>query len=140
MNVEPWWGRLQRPPPAPVVKAAERAFRERDAPRAGHVMLVFDSFDDDPETEVAPRLLLFTADSFDLVLTVSSTPRGNALGGSLLGPMALTVAIRRPLRATIAIRAGEDGLLADTLVPPGTASVLVRAASGLTWQSDWLTL
>jgi hypothetical protein len=122
------------------VKAAERAFRERDAPLAGDVMLLFDSYVDEAARKRQPRLLMFTADSFDLMLTVRSTPRGNELGGSLFGARSLTVEIRRPLRATITIHAGGDGVLTETLVPPGTASVLVHAESGRTWRSEWLTL
>jgi hypothetical protein len=133
-----WFGR--RRPPDPVVRAAERAFREHGTPRAEDVMLVFDSFVDDTGPERTPRTLMFTADTFDLVLTVESTPRGNAVGGSLLATQPLAVEIRRPLRATIAIHAGHDGLLTETLVPPGTASLLVHAVGGRTWQSDWLTL
>jgi hypothetical protein len=130
----------RQPPPEPVVKAAERAFRERETPRAGKVALVYDSFRDDAQPGRAPRLLMFTAGSLDLLLTIASTPKGNLVGGWLLGTLPVAVGIRRPLRATIALHAGEDGMLAETLVPPGTASVLVHAATGRSWQSDWMTL
>lgn len=134
------WSGPRRHPPVPVVKAAERAFREQRAPRVGLVTLVFDSFFDLNGSQRVPRLLMFTVDAFDLVLTVSVTPRGNLVGGVVLGGGELVVGIRRPMRATIALRAGTDGVLEQTMVPPGTASILVSAATGESWQSRWLTL
>jgi hypothetical protein len=123
------------------VNAAQRAFRERDPSRARHASLVFDSFIDGHAPAGGYRLLMFGAEGFDLVLTVASTPRGNLMEGALLGDAKpKVVAVRRPMRPTIAIAVRHDGRLSETLVPPGIASVTARCLTGEIWQSDWLTL
>ena len=91
----------RRRPPVLVLKAAQRAFRERRAPRAGPATLVFDSFVDENVPERVSRSLMFAADRFDLLLTVSVTPRGNLVGGEVLGVKLLIIGIRRPMRATL---------------------------------------
>ena len=83
---------------------------------------------------------MLSADTFDLILTIGTTSRGNAIGGAIMTSMQLSVAIRRPLRATIALPADENGALVEAVVPGGTACVVVSDAAGRTWVSDWLTL
>jgi hypothetical protein len=126
-------------PPGLVLRAAERAFRERAARRLRALTCVFDSVDDGADVRV-PRVLMFAAAGFDVLLTVYATPRGNMVSGAVLGARALHVAIRRPIRATIEIPLTEDGRLAPTLVPPGTGSVLVEQSANISWRSEWFTL
>jgi hypothetical protein len=135
-------GRTLKRPPALVVNAARRAFRERLTSGARHAELVFDSFADLDETfESAPRMLMFSADGFDLLLTITREPRGDRVEAAVLTPAKpVEVSIRRPTRATIALRATPDGYLAPTTLPPGTASVYARASDGRAWQTDWLTI
>jgi hypothetical protein len=133
-------GHQGKHPPVSVVKAAERAFREQREARVSVLGLVFDSFFDLGTPTRAPRILMFATDSFDLMLTVSMTPRGNRLGGLVLGLNDAVVRVRRPMRATIALLADPDGVLEQTTVPPGTASLVVSTQAGDSWQSRWLTL
>ena len=111
-------------------------------PRRRRADLVFDSFTDVEETfENGPRMLMFSADGFDMLLTITREARGDRLEASVLTPSKpVTVTIRRPTRATIAIRVTPDGALEPTTVPPGTASVFARSSDGRTWQTDWLTI
>jgi hypothetical protein len=129
-------------PPALVVKAAEYAIRKRTVPDVRKTDLVFDSLAHPDLLRGGPRVLVFSCDAFDVILTVTPEARGNRVTGTVLGDTdALVVAIRRPTRATIAVPATPDGLLAPTLVPRGTASVYARALSdGRIWQSEWLTM
>src|SRR5262245_22922933 len=106
--------------PRLVVTAARRAFAVRSGPRAEAAALVFDSFDDASEHEEARRLLLFTAGHFDLLITIAVQPRGKVLGGAVWGPQPVSLAVRRPTRATIVIPASDDGVLTATIVPPGS--------------------
>ncbi len=129
-------------PPALVVKAAEYAISKRPVPEVRTTDLVFDSLAHPDLLRNGPRVLVFSCDAFDIMLTIASEARGNRVTGTVLGDTdALVVAIRRPTRATIAMPATRDGVLAPTLVPRGTASVYARALSdGRIWQSEWLTM
>ncbi len=133
---------ILRQPPALVVKAAEYAIRKRPTADVRKTDLVFDSLAHPDLLRGAPRVLVFSCDAFDVMLTIAAEARGNRVTGTVLGDTdALVIAIRRPTRATIAVPATCDGLLAPTLVPKGTGSVYARALSdGRIWQSDWLTL
>ena len=131
-----------RQPPALVVKAAEYAIHKRPVPDVRKTDLVFDSLAHPDLLRGGPRVLVFSCDAFDVMLTIAPEARGNRVTGTVLGDTdALVVAIRRPTRATIAVPATFDGLLAPTIIPKGTASVYARALSdGRIWQSEWLTL
>jgi hypothetical protein len=138
MRVEsPDWLRC---PPRMVVVAARHAFRELARTEGNRAALVFDSSLDGTARDWSFRRLLFTGDIFDLILTVATTPRGKTLGGELISDTSLTVGIRRPLRATIALPADETGVLAQSVIPAGTACVVVRAATSEAYESNWLTL
>jgi len=127
-------------PPGLVVVAARHAFREHSRAAAKPLSLVFDSSGDGTAHESSPRLLMLTGDTFDLILTVGTTSRGKTLGGVVMPAATVAVGIRRPLRATIALPADDAGVLAETILPCGTACVVVESTTGETYQSDWLTL
>src|SRR5262249_20076241 len=129
-----------RQPPFRVVNSAQRAFREHGCCAAGRLDLVFDSLADADDASTSPnRVLLFSTDAFDIVLTITRTARGNEVGGTAfarVGP--LVVGVRRPMRATIAIPCTHEGRMRPTELPAGTASVVTRApAFGCAWQSEW---
>jgi hypothetical protein len=141
MDIESW-GRGLRRPPLMVVNAAQRAFRERPASESGRAELVFDSTRDDVEREGA-RVLMFTSEDFDLVLTVAPSSRGALVGGAAMSRVPIVVGIRRPLRATIVLRSDDNGVLVDTAVPSGASCVVVYTQDGEKgekWESEWLTL
>jgi hypothetical protein len=131
---------MQSRAPGLVVAAARHAFSEHTRPAGRRVTLVFDSVRDDVPAETSPRLLMFTGDTFDLIVTVAQTPRGKAIGGAIISGSKLTVAIRRPLRATIAIPVDDSGVLAETVIPDGTVRVIVDDLTGEAYQSQWFTL
>lgn len=131
--------RLRWPPPM-VVAAARHAFREHTRTEGSRATLVFDSSCDDIERDSSPRRLIFTGDIFDLMLTVATTSRGKTVGGELISDWRLAVEIRRPLRATIALPADKRGVFVDSVIPAGTACLVVRDATGKTYESNWLTL
>jgi hypothetical protein len=127
-------------PPLLVVAAARHAFREHSRTAAEPVSLVFDSRRDDTPIDCAPRLMMFSGDTFDLILTVGTTSRGKSLGGIVISAERVALGIRRPLRATIALPTDEAGILVGTVLPSGTARVVVHKPTGETHQSNWLTL
>jgi hypothetical protein len=126
-------------PPLMVIAAARHAFRERTRTEGSRAALVFDSSCDDVE-DSSPRRLMFTGEVFDLILTVATTSRGKTVGGEVISDARLAVEIRRPLRATIALRADKRGVFAESVIPAGTACLVVRNATGETYESNWLTL
>jgi hypothetical protein len=127
-------------PPTFVIANARDAFREHADPPALHAPLVFDTIRDDISRDRTHRLLMFVGETFDLTLTVTRTSRGKAVGGAFMSNAALVVGIRRPLRATIVLSADEAGTLSETVIPGGTARVIVRDPMGQTYESNWLTL
>ena len=127
-------------PPLMVIAAARHAFREHARTEGSHLALVFDSSRDDGERDWSHRRLMFTGDIFDVVLTVATTSRGKTLGGEVVSDTKLSVGIRRPLRATIALPADEKGVFAESVIPAGTACLVVQDATGETYESNWLTL
>ncbi len=129
-----------RCPPQMVVAAARHAFREHTRNEGSPAALVFDSHCDDVVHDSSPRRLIFTGKIFDLVLTVSTTSRGMAVGGEVISDRSVAVGIRRPLRATIALPADERGVFAEAVIPAGTACLVVWDATGETYESNWLTL
>ena len=131
--------RLRRPP-LMVVAAARHAFREHTRTEGRNARLMFDSSCDDIERGSSPRRLMFVGDGFDLMLTVATTSRGKTVGGEVISDSKVAVEIRRPLRATIALPADERGVFAESVIPAGTACVVVRDATGKTYESSWLTL
>jgi hypothetical protein len=97
---------------------------------------------DDIEREGA-RVLMFTSEDFDLVLTVAPSSRGALIGGAAMSRVPIVVGIRRPLRATIVLRSDDNGVLVDTAVPSGASCVVVYTQDGEKgekWESEWLTL
>jgi hypothetical protein len=129
-----------RCPPVMVISAARHAFREHTRTERNRAALVFDSSSDDVARESSPRRLIFTADLFDLILTVATSARGKTVGGEVISDVRVSVGIRRPLRATIALSVDERGLLAESVIPAGTVCFVVRDATGETYESSWLTL
>jgi hypothetical protein len=127
-------------PPLMVVAAARHAFREHAPSEIRRAVLVFDSSRDDVVPEWSPRRLMFTSDTFDLILTVATTSRGKTLGGEVMSETRVAVGIRRPLRATIALAANEQGEFAESVIPAGPACVVVWSATDETYESNWLTL
>lgn len=134
-------------PPTLVVAAARGAFREHADRTTVGASLVLDTIRDEVSGDCARRLLMVAGETFDLVLTVTRTPRGNAIGGAFLFDAARgvhsetrAVGIRRPLRATIVLSADRNGVLCETVIPAGPACVIVRDAAGDTYHSNWLTL
>jgi hypothetical protein len=86
------------------------------------------------------RVLLFTGRTFDLILTIELTSRGRRVGGTIFSDRGVSVEIRRPLRATIALAQANAGTLIDTIVPAGPARIVISGAGGETHESNWLTL
>src|SRR5262249_41760630 len=127
-------------PPLMVVAAARHAFREHTRTERGHAALVFDSSRDDFALDRSPRRLMFTGESFDLMLTVATTSPGKPLGGDLISGAKIAVGIRRPLRATIALHADEAGVFAESVIPAGTVCLVVEDATGKVYESNWLTI
>ena len=138
MSIEPP-GALMYPPQL-VKVAARHAFREHSRTAGRPVSIVFDSNRDEVTRDCAPRLLMFTGDAFDLIVTISTTSQGKALGGAVTSATRIAVGIRRPRRALIAVPVDDAGALAEIVLPPGPACVVVQSASGGTYQSNWLTL
>jgi|SRR5690348_8058889 hypothetical protein len=129
-----------RYPPSMVVAAARHAFREHTRPEGIRAALVFDSSSDDVERERAPRRLIFTGEGFDVMLTVVTTSRGKTVTGEVISDARLAVEIRRPMRATIALPADKKGVLPEAVIPAGPACLVIRTATGETYESNWLTL
>jgi hypothetical protein len=127
-------------PPVLVLAAARQAFRERGHASGRSVSVVFDSSRDDIRRDRSPRVLMFTGETFDLILTVATTHRGKAIGGAIYSATRVAVDIRRPLRATITLQLDETGLMPETVLPGGTACIVVRSTTGVTHQSNWFTL
>ncbi len=127
-------------PPRLVVAAARHAFQEHARAARAHASIVFDSARDDDSRESSPRVLMITGDTFDLILTIAPSPRGEVVGGAIISDRKVEVEIRRPRRATLALTADDAGELAETTIPAGPARVIVRGPAGETSQSDWFTL
>jgi hypothetical protein len=140
------WSGLWAPrrPPKRIVEAARRAFDERSGPGTRPVELVFDSLADAEWTPSdMTRILMFSGDGLAILLTSTRCAEGNRVGGAVFTRTPVTLALRQPMRATIAIPTTDDGRLLPTTVVTGPASVFARAsapATGRTWQSEWLTL
>jgi hypothetical protein len=139
------WSGLWAPrrPPERIIEAARRAFDERSAPGTRPVELVFDSLADAEWTPAdTTRILMFSGPELALLVTSTRCPQGNRIGGAVFARTPVTLALRQPTRATIAIHTTDDGRLLPTTVVTGPASLFARstANAGRTWQSDWLTL
>jgi hypothetical protein len=139
------WSGLWAPrrPPEHIIEAARRAFYERSAPGTRAVDLVFDSLADAEWTPAdTTRILMFSGTELAMLLTSSRCSQGNRVGGAVFSRTPVTLALRQPTRATIAIPTTDDGRLLPTTVVNGPASLFARSTTdaGCTWQSDWLTL
>jgi hypothetical protein len=134
-------GHRKARPPLMVEAAARRAFQQRlVAPSAGRVDLLFDSTRDEVQRDGLPRVLLLSAATFDAMLTVELSAQGAVVSGALMPQQVTRIGLRRPMRATIALRIDARGVIADTLVPCGPACFVVETVDGATWESEWLTL
>jgi hypothetical protein len=139
------WSGLWAPrrPPERIIEAARRAFDERSAPGTRLVELVFDSLADAEWTPAdTTRILMFSGPELAMLLTSTRCATGNRIGGAVFTRTPVTLALRQPTRATIAIPTTDDARLLPTTVVTGPASLFARStlAPGRTWQSDWLTL
>jgi hypothetical protein len=139
------WSGLWAPrrPPERIIEAARRAFDERSAAGTRLVELVFDSLADAEWTPAdTTRILMFSGPELAMLLTSTRCAEGNRVGGAVFTRTPVTLALRQPTRATIAIPTTDDARLLPTTVVTGPASLFARssAAPGCTWQSDWLTL
>ena len=66
--------------------------------------MVFDSLTQPDLFPARPRVLVFSCDAFDVMLTIAGEARGNRVTGTVFGQCdGLVVAIRRPTRAEIAV-------------------------------------